>query len=90
METRPRDNKIFLKNEVKFVDYRMKWMVLPHSESYFKETKYILVNFYHFSCISEYYKTYSTRKRTWIVYNFSAFVNVPAESPSYAPTFAYC
>ena len=26
----------------------MKWIVLPYSESYFEETIYILVNFYHF------------------------------------------
>ena len=52
----------------------MKWIVLAYSESYFEETKYILVKFYQFSCIQEYYLTNSIRKRVWIVYNFSAFV----------------
>ena len=52
----------------------MKWIVLPYSESYFEETKYMLVKFYQFSCYQEYYKTNSIRKRVWIVYNFSAFV----------------
>ena len=33
----------------------MKWIVLPYSESYFEETNYILVKFYQFSCIQEYY-----------------------------------
>ena len=52
----------------------MKWLVLPYSESYFEETKYMLVKFYQFSCNQEYYKTKSIWKRVWIVYNFSAFV----------------
>ena len=43
VERRPRDNKFF-KNKVKFADYRMKWIVLSYSESYFEETEYILVN----------------------------------------------
>ena len=64
----------FFKNKVKFVDYRMKWLVLPYSESYFEETTYMLVKFYQFSCNQEYYKTNSIRKRVWIVYNFSALV----------------
>ena len=45
----------FFKNKVKFVDYRMKWIVLSYSESYFEETKYILVKFQLFSCNQEYY-----------------------------------
>ena len=67
----------------------MKWIAFPYSESYFEETKYILVKFYQFSCIQEYSLTNSIRKRVWIVYTFSAFLyaNVPAEFPSYAPTF---
>ena len=52
----------------------MKWIVLPYSESYFEETKYILVRFYEFACNQEYYLMNSIRKRVWIVYNFSAFV----------------
>ena len=35
LETRPRDNKILFK---KIIDYRMKWIVLPYSESCFEET----------------------------------------------------
>ena len=31
----------------------MKWIVSSYSESYFEETKYILVKFYQFSCIQE-------------------------------------
>ena len=38
----------FFKNMVKIVDYRMKWVVLPYSESYFEETNYMLVKFYKF------------------------------------------
>ena len=41
---------------LKSVDYYMKWIVLPYSESYFEETKCILVKFYQFSRIQEYYK----------------------------------
>ena len=51
----------------------MKWIVLPNSESYFEETKYILVKFNQFSCIQEYNQTNSIRKRVWIVYSFSGF-----------------
>ena len=36
----------FFKNKVKIHDYRMKWIVLSYSESYFQETKNILVKFY--------------------------------------------
>ena len=52
----------------------MIWIVFPYSESYFEETKYILVKFYQFSCNQDYYYTNSIRKRAWIVFNFSAFV----------------
>ena len=45
----------FFKNEVKFVDNRMKLVVLPYSESYFEKTNYVLVRFYQFSCNQEYY-----------------------------------
>ena len=40
---------------VEIVDYRMKSIVLPYSESYFEETKNVLVKFYQFSCNQEYY-----------------------------------
>ena len=43
----------FFKNKVKFVDYPTKLVVLPYSESYLEETKYILVKFYQFSCNKE-------------------------------------
>ena len=33
----------------------MKGIVIPYSESYFEETKYILVKFYQISCNQEYY-----------------------------------
>ena len=39
---------------VEIVDYRMKSIVLPYSESYFEETKYILVKFFQFS-FNQYY-----------------------------------
>ena len=45
----------FFKNMVKIVDYRMKGIVLPYSESYFEETKYMLVKYNKFSCNQEYY-----------------------------------
>ena len=35
----------FLKKQSKIGRYRMKWIILPYSESYFEETKYILVKF---------------------------------------------
>ena len=69
----PETTTIF-ENKVKFVDYRMKWIVLPYSESYFEDSKYIFVKFYQFSCIQEFYLTYIFRKRKWIAYNFSAFL----------------
>ena len=39
-KTQRQQNSLF-KNKVKFVDYLMKWIVLPYSESYVEETKYI-------------------------------------------------
>ena len=53
-------------------------ILLPYLESYFEETKYILVKFYQFSCIQESYYKNSIWKRVWIVYNCS---------PYYMPTF---
>mgnify|MGYP003692198961 CR=1 FL=1 len=60
----------------------MKWIVLPYSEWYFEETKYISVKFYQFSCIQGYYQTNSIRKCVWFVYNFSAFFNMPTFLPN--------
>ena len=53
-KTDPETTKFF-KNKVKFVDYRIKLVVLPYSESYLEKTKYILVEFYQFSCNQEYH-----------------------------------
>ena len=50
---------------------RMKWIVLLYSESYFEETKGILVQIYPFSCNQEYYKTNSIPKCVRIINNFS-------------------
>ena len=44
----------FFKNKA-FVNFRMKWVVLPFSESYSEETKCIEVKNYPFSCNEEYY-----------------------------------
>ena len=65
-------------------------MVLPYSESYFEETKYILVKFYQLSCIFEntikgieFENTYESS----IIFQPFLYANVPAESPSYTLTF---
>ena len=59
----------------------MKWIVLPYSESYFEKTKYFLVKFYQFSCNEDYYYYY------YLIFQPLLYANVPAESPSYVPTF---
>ena len=86
METRPRDNKT---NKVKFVDYRMKWIVLPSSESYFEETKHILVKFYLFSCIQNTIRriAFENAYESSIIFQPFLYANVPAESPFNVPTF---
>ena len=88
VETRPRDIKIHL-TKVKFVDYCMKWIVLPYLESYFEDTKYILVSFDQFSCIQEYYYTNSIWKCVWPSILFQPFLHAsaPAEYLSNTPTF---
>ena len=70
---------------VKIVDYRMKWIVLPYSESYFEETKYTLVN----PVIKNNIKriAFENAYESFIIFQPLLYANVPAESPSYAPTF---
>ena len=45
----------FFKNQVKFVNFRMKWVVLPFSEPYTEVTKCNEVKIYSFSCNQVYY-----------------------------------
>ena len=64
-------------------------MVLPYSESYFEETKYILVKFYQFYGIQKYYFKRTAFKKEYessIIFQ-ALSANIPAEPPSYAPTF---
>ena len=68
----------------------MEWIVLPYSESYFEETKYILAKFYQFSCTQEYYIkriAFENWYESSIIFQPFLYANVPAEPPSYAPTF---
>ena len=68
----------------------MKWIVLPYSDSYFEETKYILVKIYQFSCIHEYTIkriAFENACESSIIFPPFLYANVPAESPSYASTF---
>ena len=51
----------FFNNEDKFVDFRTKWIVLPYSKLFSKETKYIEAKLHPFSGKQEYNKTNSTR-----------------------------
>ena len=63
----------------------MKWIVLPYSESYFEETKYTLVN----PVIKNNIKriAFENAYESFIIFQPLLYANVPAESPSYAPTF---
>ena len=67
----------------------MKLVVLPYSESYFEETKYILVNFTNFPVFKNTIKqiAFEYAYESSIIFQPLLYVNVPAESPSYAPTF---
>ena len=69
---------------VKIVDYRMKWIVLPYSESYFEETKYMLVKFYQFPVIKNTIKriAFENAYESSIIFQPLLYANVPAESPS--------
>ena len=60
----------------------MKWIVLSYSESYFEETKYILVKFYQFSCNQAFENAYES----YINFQPLLYAKVPTKSPSYAPT----
>ena len=67
----------------------MKWIVLPYSESYFEETKYILKK----STIVPVFKNTNKRialenaHKSSIIVQPLLYANVPAESPSFAHTF---
>ena len=67
----------------------MKWTVLPYSESYFEETKYMLVKFYKFSCNQYTIKriAFENAYESSIIFQPLVYANVPAESPSYALAF---
>ena len=43
------------RNQIKFVNFRMKWVVLPYSEPYSEEIKCNEVKIYPFSCNQKYY-----------------------------------
>ena len=45
----------FFKNKAKSVNVRVKWVMLPWSESYFEETECIEVKNCSFSCNQEYF-----------------------------------
>ena len=67
----------------------MKLVVLPYSESYLEETKYILVKFHQFSCYQNTIKRieFENAYESSIIFQPLLYANVPAEFPSYAPTF---
>ena len=69
----------------------MKLVVLLYSESYLQETKYILVKFNHFSCIKNTIEriAFENAYELSIIFQPFLYANVPAESPSYAPTFKF-
>ena len=67
----------------------MKWIILPYSESYFEERKYILVKCYQFSCIQETVKriSFENAYESSVIFQPFLYANVPAESPYSVPTF---
>ena len=68
----------------------MKWIVLNYSESYFEETRYILlISFFNFHVFKNTIKRIAFENAYESSINFQPFLyaNVPAESPSKAPTF---
>ena len=69
----------------------MKWIVLPYSESYFEETEYILIKCYQFPVFMNTIKriAFENTYESSIIFQPFLYVNVPAEFPSYAPTFIF-
>ena len=67
----------------------MKWIELPYSESYFEETKYILVNFANFPVFKNTMKriAFENAYESSRIFQPFLYANVPAETSSYAPTF---
>ena len=63
----------FLKNQVKFVGFLVKWVMLPCSETYSEESKCIEVKIYPFSRNQEYYWTNNFWNLVRIIYNFLVF-----------------
>ena len=67
----------------------MKWIVLPYSESYFEETKYILVKFYQFpvfknTVLFKRIAFENAYESSSIIFQPVLYANIPAESPFYA------
>ena len=62
---------------------------MPYSESHFEETKYILVEFSDFPVFKNTNKRIEFKNASELSLIFYPFLyaNVPAQSPSYAPTF---
>ena len=67
----------------------MKLVVLSYSESFLEETKYILEKFYRFPVIKNTIKriAFENAYESSIIFQPLLYADVPAESPSYAPTF---
>ena len=57
----------------------MKLIILPYSESYFKVSMLILVRFYQFSCIQDYYKriAFQNAYETSIIFQPFLYASVP-------------
>ena len=62
--------------------------MVPYSESSSEETQCIEVNISPYSCNLEHYKRIAFENEyESIFFQPFLFANIPAESPSYAPTF---
>ena len=74
--------QIFFKNKVNFVNYCMKRIIFCRNKAQF-------IKILPFSCMEENDLSNSIWKCVWIVNICSVLLydNVPAESPSYSPTF---
>ena len=67
----------------------MKWVVLPYSEPFTEETKCNEVKFTHFPVIKNTIKRIAIKNAYYssIIFQSFLYANIPAESPSYTPTF---
>ena len=76
---------------VKFVNFRMKWVVLPYSDilHILKKQNALKLKFTHFPVIKNTIKriAFKNAYESSIIFQSFLYASIPAESTSYAPAF---